>query len=346
MSGVQQPQAVRRAKPDPAGGTGTPANGHGRRGGPVAVLVWGAVAAVAACGGPPAPATAPVTPDAAAAPSPATITSDVPSVSVASAAPDPNAPEVNAPEVNAPGNIPDSQVLVPYTPPSAGFVVSRPQGWARWADSATTVFTDRFNSVRVEATTESAAADVPSARAQEVPQLQAAVAGFPFGDVREVRRIAGPVVLITYEADSAPNPVIGKSVREVVERYAFWNRGRQAVLRLSGPKGAANVDPWRTVTDSLPDAGGCRKDGQWLTACRGARGSAGAPPSGRYAPEFILRRRRAGSDGDGDDKQGGTVVDVTVSSEPSSAVVRQWDRLVDTIPGSDVAQLSAWAHVR
>ena len=252
MSGVQQPQAVRRAKPDPARGTGTPANGHRRRGGPVPVVVWGAVAAVAACGGPLAPATAPVTPDASPAPSPATITFDVPSTLVASAAPDPNPPEVNAA-----GDIPDNQVFVPYTPPTAGFVVSiPPQGWARWADGATTVFTDRFNSARVEATTRSAAADVPSARAPEVPQLQASVPGFALGDVREGRRTASPAVLITYEAGSAPNPVTGKSVPEAVERYAFWNRGRQAVLTRSGPKGAANVDPWRTVTDSLADAVG------------------------------------------------------------------------------------------
>ena len=64
-------------------------------------------------------------------------------------------------------------------------------------------------------------------------------------------RTAGPGTLITYEVDSAPNPVTGRSVRQSVERYAFWNAGRQVVLTLSGPKGADDVDPWWTVTDSL-----------------------------------------------------------------------------------------------
>ena len=40
-------------------------------------------------------------------------------------------------------------------------------------------------------------------------------------------------------------------MREAVERYAFWHDGQEAVLTLSGPKGADNVDPWRIVTDSL-----------------------------------------------------------------------------------------------
>jgi hypothetical protein len=31
----------------------------------------------------------------------------------------------------------------------------------------------------------------------------------------------------------------------------FTRGGRTAVLTLSGPRGADNVDPWRIVTDSL-----------------------------------------------------------------------------------------------
>lgn len=39
-------------------------------------------------------------------------------------------------------------------------------------------------------------------------------------------------------------------------------------------------------------------------------------------------------------------LDVLVSSDPGSAVLEEWDRLVDTVPESDVAQLSAWARLR
>jgi hypothetical protein len=58
-------------------------------------------------------------------------------------------------------------------------------------------------------------------------------------------------VLITYGADSPPNPVAGRSVREAVERYAFWHAGWQVVLTLAGPQGADDVAPWWVVTNSL-----------------------------------------------------------------------------------------------
>ena len=160
-------------------------------------------------------------------------------------------PDPNAPEVNAARDIPDNQVFVPFTTPDGAVVVSVPQGWARSSDGPATVFTDKFNSVRVESALRSAPADVASTRSTDVPELQGAVPGFVLGDVREVARTAGRAVLVTYEADSAPNPVTGRSVREAVERYAFWHAGRQVVLTLSGPTGADNVDPWRIVTNSL-----------------------------------------------------------------------------------------------
>ena len=75
--------------------------------------------------------------------------------------------------------------------------------------------------------------------------------GLALDDVRSVQRKGGTAVLITYDADSAVNPVTGKAVRASVERYTFWQGGRQAVLTLAGPTGADNVDPWRIVSDSL-----------------------------------------------------------------------------------------------
>jgi hypothetical protein len=160
-------------------------------------------------------------------------------------------PDPNAPEVNAAGDIPDNQVFVPFTTPDGAVVVTVPQGWARSSDGPATVFTDKFNSVRVEDAPRPSAADVTSSRAEDVPRLQASVPGFALGDVRTVQRTAGHAVLIAYEADSAPNAVTGKSVRESVERYTFWHNGDEVVLTLSGPKGADNVDPWRIVTNSL-----------------------------------------------------------------------------------------------
>ncbi|PZS22017.1 MAG: hypothetical protein DLM60_05135 [Pseudonocardiales bacterium] len=173
-------------------------------------------------------------------------------VSAGSASPGPSAaPNPNAPEVNPAGDIPDNQVFVPYTAPGGSFMVRVPQGWARSVASSAVVFTDKFNSVRIESVPRSQAPDVASARDQEVAQLQGSAPGFQAGGVTMVQRSAGPAVLITYQASSAPNAVTGKSVTEAVERYEFWRAGQEVVLTLSAPQGSDNVDPWRTITDSF-----------------------------------------------------------------------------------------------
>ena len=161
------------------------------------------------------------------------------------------APDPNAPEVVAAGDIPDNQVFVAVIPSGAAFTVSVPQGWARSVEGGATVFTDKFNSVRLESRARPAAPDVASVRSVDVAQLQASVRGFAPGDVQPVRRRSGTAILLTYTARSATNAVTGKSVTEAVERYVFWRGGQEAVLTLAGPQGSDNTDPWRKVTDSF-----------------------------------------------------------------------------------------------
>lgn len=181
-----------------------------------------------------------------------TAVSSVPAPSaVAAPAPAASAPDPNAPEVNAAGDIPDNQVFVPFNPPATTFEVSVPQGWARSSDGEATTFTDKFNSVRIEAHPVTGAPGAESVRAEDVPALQSSVPGFAVGDIRVVTRSSGPAVLLTYTATSPPSAVTGKSVTEAVERYAFWRGGQEVVLTLSGPQGADNVDPWRKISDSL-----------------------------------------------------------------------------------------------
>ena len=157
----------------------------------------------------------------------------------------------NAAEVNPAGDIPDNQVFVAYTPPSGGFSVKVPEGWARTETGGAVTFTDKLNSVRMESVPASSAPSVQSAEQTELPAIRAAAKNFQAGKVTAVTRKAGPAVLLTYMADSAPDPVTGKVVHDAVERYEFWRSGTEVILTLSGPQGADNVDPWRIVTDSF-----------------------------------------------------------------------------------------------
>jgi hypothetical protein len=156
-----------------------------------------------------------------------------------------------AAETNAPGDIPDTQVFVPWSPSGGGFTVKVPEGWSRTTQGSGTVFTDKFNSVRIERVVTSTPPTVDSVRSTDIPQIQGGSTGFTLGKISTVRRKGGSAVLAEYRADSAPNQVTGKSISLNVQRYAFFKQGSEVVLTLSGAVGADNVDPWRIVTDSF-----------------------------------------------------------------------------------------------
>jgi hypothetical protein len=149
------------------------------------------------------------------------------------------------------GDISDSTVYLPYRTASGHVEIKVPQGWARTADASGVVFTDKLNSIRIQEIPAATAPTVASARADEAPKIQAAGSGVQIGDIVTTSRKAGEAVEVKYTADSAPNAVTGKVVHDEVERYEFFKAGTEAVLTLSGPAGADNVDPWRIVTDSL-----------------------------------------------------------------------------------------------
>ena len=155
------------------------------------------------------------------------------------------------PESNPAGDIPDNQAFVPFTPPTGLFTVSVPEGWARNTDGAATIFTDKLNTVRIEIRARATAPNTMSVSVDELPAIASSTPGYRPGTVTAVQRKAGQVMLITYQGASPPNPVTGKTGIDAIERYEFWRDGREVILSLSGPAGADNVDPWRTVTDSL-----------------------------------------------------------------------------------------------
>lgn len=162
-----------------------------------------------------------------------------------------NGPNPNATESAPPGDIPDNQAFVAYAAPSKAFSLQVPEGWAMTTAGQAVLFTDKYNSIRIESHPAATQPTVDSARTGELPALQAAEHGYVAGKVKTLQRKAGQVVLITYRADSAPNAITNKVAVEAVERYEFWRNGTEVVLTLSAPVGSDNVDPWRKVTDSF-----------------------------------------------------------------------------------------------
>jgi hypothetical protein len=154
-------------------------------------------------------------------------------------------------ETNPAGDIPDNTAYVAYRPAGGQYEIKVPEGWARTISGAAVSFTDKLNTVRVETVPAASAPTVASAKATEVPAIQSASQRFSLQKVETVKRKAGDAVLITYKADSPVDPVTNKVVPDAVERYEFWKGGTEAIVTLTGPVHADNVDPWRTVTDSF-----------------------------------------------------------------------------------------------
>jgi hypothetical protein len=166
-----------------------------------------------------------------------------------SAAPTKGAVDPNAPEVVEPGDIPDNQAFVAFHSPD-GFTVDVPEGWARTQDGAAVTFTDKYNSIKIESVAAAAAPTPDSVKAENLGDVSVDPT-YKLVDVKAVQRKAGSGVVALYEIGSPPNKVTGKKALLAVERYVFFHNGKDVVLTLSGAKGADNVDPWKTVSDSL-----------------------------------------------------------------------------------------------
>ncbi len=160
-------------------------------------------------------------------------------------------PSAKPKEVSPSGDIPDTQAYLSFVPAGGAFSVKVPEGWARSESGSTTRFTDKLNSVRIEARPAPSAPTTDSATKDEVPAIKASEPHVAVDGVSEVSRPAGAAVLVKYHADAKPDPVTGKSSRLAVERYEFWRTGREVVLTLSGPAGSDNIDPWKVITTSF-----------------------------------------------------------------------------------------------
>jgi hypothetical protein len=156
-------------------------------------------------------------------------------------------------ESNPPGDIPDNTAFVPYHSVKGGWTVTVPEGWSRTTTGTSVTFTDKLNTVQVDAQPGSPVT-LASARKTDVPALANSVRAFKLTSVTEVALPAGSAVLISYQANSDPNAVTGKQYRLDVLRYELFHAGTRTSLTLLSPVGADNVDPWRIVTQSLKTA--------------------------------------------------------------------------------------------
>ena len=146
----------------------------------------------------------------------------------------------------ATGDIPDNQAFVVFTDAGAGYSIKYPEGWAQSGGGKRVVIRDKNNIIRVLVrpgalpTTAAATRELGALRAVRVETAPASHA-LP----------SGPSIKAVYSTESAPNPVTGKRVRLVVDRYYLAHGGKQAIVDLGTPQGVDNGDAYRLMIESF-----------------------------------------------------------------------------------------------
>ena len=147
----------------------------------------------------------------------------------------------------ASGDIPDSQVFV--TLHGAGFSMQYPEGWVQRTAASGTTLQDKNNLVRigVRRGTAPSAAQV----AQELQRQKQTTLSLQAGVPSSVTVGKTQAVKVSYTTQSAANPVTGKRVLLLVDRYVIPGAGRYAIVDLGSPKGVDNVDAYKMMIGSF-----------------------------------------------------------------------------------------------
>lgn len=152
-------------------------------------------------------------------------------------------------EKNPPGDIPDSQVFVDYVGP--GFAMKVPEGWARTDQPAGAIFADKYNHISVSAISAPSAPTAATITNGEAGTLASTGRAVKIGTIKDVKLDGGEAVRLDYTANSEPNAVTNKQIRLEAVRFYLFGKGRVAVLDMSAPSGADNVDQWNLMANSL-----------------------------------------------------------------------------------------------
>jgi hypothetical protein len=149
----------------------------------------------------------------------------------------------------ATGDIPDNQVFLVFHNNSAGYSIKYPEGWTQRGSGRYVTFQEKNNLVHIVVSTGPAPSTTSVAAALRA--LRASSPTLTFKAPLRVRIGATSAIKATYTTQSAPNPVTGKRVLLLVDRYELASGGRRAVVDLGTPRGVDNVDAYRMMIESF-----------------------------------------------------------------------------------------------
>jgi hypothetical protein len=149
----------------------------------------------------------------------------------------------------ATGDIPDNQMYLTYKSPSQGFSMFYPEGWALKGNGPDVTISDKNNIVHIVIS--SGGAPTPAGVSSELSALKRSNPTLVFTAPTSIQLKSGPALKASYSTRSEPNPVTGKSVLLLVDRYELSKGGKRATVDLGTPQGVDNVDAYRKMIDSF-----------------------------------------------------------------------------------------------
>jgi hypothetical protein len=149
----------------------------------------------------------------------------------------------------ATGDIPDNQVFLVFQNAKAGYAIKYPEGWTQRGTAGNVTFQDKNNLVHIVVGKGGAA--TPASVSAELTALKKSSPSLRFQQPGVKQVGSARTVKAVYTTRSAPNPVTGKRVTLVVDRYELAKGGRRAIIDLGTPQGVDNVDAYRLMIESF-----------------------------------------------------------------------------------------------
>jgi hypothetical protein len=149
----------------------------------------------------------------------------------------------------ATGDIPDNQNFLTFVNAKDRYSIRYPEGWAQSGGGRDVTFRDKNNLVHI-VIARGGAPTVAAVRT-ELAKLRGSSPTLRARAPQRVTIKGTPMVKVVYTTRSAPNPVTGKRVTLVVDRYVLARSGTRATVDLGTPRGVDNVDGYRMMIESF-----------------------------------------------------------------------------------------------
>jgi hypothetical protein len=149
----------------------------------------------------------------------------------------------------ATGDIPDNQVFLVFHDTAAGYSMKYPEGWSQSGAGREVTIRDKNNLVHVLIA--SGGAPTPASVAAQLRTLERSQPTLRFRAPRVIQIGSSSAVKVIYTTQSPPNPVTGRRVKLIVDRYVLAHGGRVATVDLGTPTGVDNVDAYRLMIESF-----------------------------------------------------------------------------------------------